>query len=89
MTSLHPDVAKVEGAADPRRRGRSCSELPQALDNAGDAVSSAFPKGKQAGDFSLFVDTTDGHVFLRVSSTLGIPCGFLFLIILTGLFMQR
>ena len=49
--TLHPDVAKVEGAEDPRRQGRSGSELPQALDNAGDAVSSAFPKGKQTGDF--------------------------------------
>ena len=61
--SINPNVAKVEGAADPRRQGRSCSELLQALDNAGDAVSSAFPKGKQTGDFSLFIDTTDGHVF--------------------------
>jgi hypothetical protein len=63
LRRLNPNVAKVEGAADLRRQGRSCSELPQALDNAGDAVSSAFPKGKQTGDFSLFVDTTDGHVF--------------------------
>jgi hypothetical protein len=37
------NVAKVEGAADPRRQGCSCSNLPQALDNAGDAVPSAFP----------------------------------------------
>ena len=36
-------VAKVEGAADPRRQVCSCSNLPQALDNAGDAVPSAFP----------------------------------------------
>jgi len=36
-------LAKVEGAADPRRQGCSCSNLPQALDNAGDAVPSAFP----------------------------------------------
>jgi hypothetical protein len=63
MIWLHPNAAKFEGAADPRRQGRSCSELPQALDNAGDAASSAFPKGKRTGDFSLFIDTTDGHVF--------------------------
>ena len=41
-----PNVAKVEGAADPRRQRCSCSNLPQSLDNAGDAVPSAFPKGK-------------------------------------------
>jgi len=37
------NVAKVEGAANPRRQGCSCSNLPQALDNAGDVVPSAFP----------------------------------------------
>jgi hypothetical protein len=40
---VNPNVAKVEGAADPRRQGCSCSNLPQAFDNAGDAVPSAFP----------------------------------------------
>ena len=40
---INPNVARVEGAADPRRQGCSCSNLPQPLDNAGDAVSSAFP----------------------------------------------
>jgi predicted nucleic acid-binding protein len=39
---IDPNVAKVEGAADPRRQGCSCSNLPQTLDNAGDAVPSAF-----------------------------------------------
>ena len=38
-----PKVAKVEGAAYPRRQGCSCSNLPQALDNDGDAAPSAFP----------------------------------------------
>jgi len=38
----NPIVAKVEGAADPRRQGRSCGNLLQALVNAGDAVPSAF-----------------------------------------------
>jgi len=33
--AVNPNVAKVEGAADPRRQGCSCSNLPQALDNAG------------------------------------------------------
>jgi len=37
-----PKVSKVEGAADPRRQGLSCSNLPQPLANAGDAVPSAF-----------------------------------------------
>jgi hypothetical protein len=41
--NINANVAKVEGAADPRRQGCSCSNLPQALDNAGDAVPSAFP----------------------------------------------
>jgi len=48
-----PNVAKVEDAADPRRRGWSCSHLPRALDNAGDAVSSAFPKGKQQAEKNI------------------------------------
>jgi len=43
---VYPNVAKVEGAADPRHQGFSCSKLPQALDNAGDVVPSAFPQGK-------------------------------------------
>jgi len=40
---VNTNVAKVEGAADPRRQGCSCSNLPQAHDNAGDAAPSAFP----------------------------------------------
>jgi hypothetical protein len=35
-------VAKVESAVDPRLQEDSCSNLPQALDNAGDAAPSAF-----------------------------------------------
>jgi len=37
-----PSVAKVEDIAGPRHQGRSCNRLPQGLDNAGNAVSSAF-----------------------------------------------
>ena len=44
------NVAKVEDAPGPRHQGRSCSHLPQGLDNAGDGVSSAFPSGKQHGE---------------------------------------
>jgi hypothetical protein len=44
---VNPNVAKVEDTAGPRHQGRSCSRLPQGLDNTGDAVSSAFLKGKQ------------------------------------------
>ena len=51
--AVNPNVAKVEGAAGPRRQGYSCSNLPQALDNAGDAVSSAFPKGKKHDNIIL------------------------------------
>jgi len=47
--TIYPIAAKVEDAAGPRHQGCSCSRLPQSLDNAGDAVSSAFPKGKQHG----------------------------------------
>ena len=36
-------AAKVEDAADSRHRGCSRSNLLQTLDNAEDAVSSAFP----------------------------------------------
>ncbi len=43
LFNVNPNVAKVESAADPRRQGCSCSNLPQGLDNAGDAVPSAFP----------------------------------------------
>jgi len=55
--SLHPNVAKVEDAADARRQGFGCSRLRRILDNAAGAVSSAFPKGKQKGDY----DMVDGH----------------------------
>ena len=51
--SLDPNVVKVEDAADSRLQGHSCSYLPQALDNAGDAVSSAFPKGKKHDNIIL------------------------------------
>jgi len=60
MFRVNPIVAKVEDAAGPpaagstlrsdKHQGCSCSRLPQSLDNAGDAVSSAFPKGKQHGE---------------------------------------
>ena len=50
---MNPNIAKVEDAADSRRQGHSCSHLPQALDNAGDAVSSAFPKGKKHDNIIL------------------------------------
>jgi len=43
---LNPNVAKVEDAPAPRRKGWSCSILPRTLDNAGDGVSSAFPSGQ-------------------------------------------
>ena len=47
MDWKNPDVAKVEDAADGRRQGFGCSRLRLILDNTADAVSSAFPKGKQ------------------------------------------
>jgi len=52
---LFSNVAKVEDTAGPRHQGRSCSRLPQGLDNAGDGVSSAFPKGKQHSKKGVFI----------------------------------
>jgi len=52
---IYPNVAKVEDSAGPRHQGRSCSRLPQGLDNAGDAVSSAFLKGKQHSKKGVFI----------------------------------
>jgi hypothetical protein len=43
LFQMNPNVVKVEGAADPRRQGCSCSNLPQPFDNTGDSVPSAFP----------------------------------------------
>jgi hypothetical protein len=42
------NFASVEFAEDTRHQARSCSSLPQALDNAVDSVKSALPKGKQS-----------------------------------------
>jgi len=52
---LFSNVAKVEDTAGPRHQGRSCSRLPQGLDNAGDGVSSAFLKGKQHSKKGVFI----------------------------------
>jgi hypothetical protein len=38
--------------------GEAVVKLRRTLGNAGDAVSSAFPKGKQHGRFSGFLDIT-------------------------------
>ncbi len=59
---LNPKVAKVEDAADSRRRGCSRSSLLQTLGNAEDAVSSAFPEGKQHGVFWVSLDVTAGDI---------------------------
>jgi len=42
------DLASAEFAEDTRHQVRSCSTLPQALDNAVDSVKSALPKGWQS-----------------------------------------
>ncbi len=42
------DFASVEFSEDTRQQVRSCSTLPQALDNAVDLVKSTLPKGKQS-----------------------------------------
>jgi len=41
------DLASTEFAEDTRHQVRSCSILPQALDNAVDSVKSVLPKGWQ------------------------------------------
>ncbi len=58
----YPNVAKVEDAADSRRRGCSRRSLLQTLGNAEDAVSSAFPEGKQHGVFWVSLDVTAGDI---------------------------
>jgi len=60
LTIINPNVAKVEDTAGPRHQGRSCNRLPQGLDNAGDAVSSAFLKGKQHKKKSFSLEATNG-----------------------------
>ncbi len=59
----HANWAKVEDAPDPRHQGRSRSRLLRAFDNAGDGVSSAFPKGKQNGILFYYVYLT----YIRVA----------------------
>ena len=56
-----PNVAKAEDAADGRRQGFGCNHLRRILDNAADAVSSAFPKGKQQGVVMRARDLTGGE----------------------------
>ena len=59
---IDPHVAKVEDAADSRRQGCSRRKLLQILDNTEDAVSSAFPKGKQHDVFWVSLDFTAGDI---------------------------
>ena len=62
IISVNPRFAKVEDAADSRRRGYSRSSLLQTLGNTEDAVSSAFPKGKQLDVFWVSLDVTAGDI---------------------------
>ena len=48
LTINYLNIASVEFAEDTRQQVRSCSTLPQALDNAVDLVKSTLPKGKQS-----------------------------------------
>ena len=65
--SLYPNVAKVEDAAGPRHQGRSCSRLPQGLDNAGDAESSAFLKGKQHSKKGVFIGFNQRFDLMKIT----------------------
>jgi hypothetical protein len=60
FANINPDVAKVEDTAGPRHQGHSCSRLPQGLDNAGDAMLSAFLKGKQHRKMGFSLEATNG-----------------------------
>ena len=60
-------VAKVEDTAGPRHQGRSCSRLPQGLDNEGDAVSSAFLKGKQHSKKGIFIGFKQRFDLMKVT----------------------
>ena len=53
LLGFYPNVAKVEDAAAARRQGFGCSRLRRSPDNTADAVSSAFPEGKQQGDYDV------------------------------------
>jgi len=48
-------ISKVEDSAGPRHQSCSCRRLPQGIDNAGDAVSSAFLKGKKHSKKGIFI----------------------------------
>ena len=37
-------------------KGEAVVRLPRTLDNAGDTVSSALPKGKQQGEYYMFAE---------------------------------
>jgi hypothetical protein len=65
---LDPNVAKVEDTAGPRHQGRSCSRLPQGFDNARDAVSSAFLKGKQHSKKGIFIGFKQRFDLMKVTA---------------------
>ena len=51
LDTYYLDFASVEFTKDTRQQVRSCSALPQALDNDVDLAKSALPKGKQSWIF--------------------------------------
>ncbi len=75
---LDPNVAKAEDTAGPpdngssfhyeRHQGRSCSRLPQGFDNARDAVSSAFLKGKKHSKKSVFIGFKQRFDLMKVTA---------------------
>ena len=65
---LDPNVAKVEDTAGPRHQGRSCSRLPQGFDNARDAASSAFLKGKQHSRKDVFIGFKQRFDLMKVTA---------------------
>ena len=63
LTTYDLNFASVDFAGGTRHQVRSCSTLPQALDNAVDSVKSALPKGKQSRIFGFHLIVTQQVIF--------------------------
>ncbi|PLX52527.1 MAG: hypothetical protein C0611_07920 [Desulfobacteraceae bacterium] len=65
-----PQVPPLTGSSFncERHQGRSCSRLPQGFDNARDAVSSAFLKGKQHSKKGIFIGFKQRFDLMKVTA---------------------
>lgn len=81
-------MLQVQGIKAVRQSMVADSNLPQSLDNAGDAVSSVFPEGKQHGEKKPIIGNNRA-LYLYQSLKIAInPLFKLFYTNLTVLFMQ-